>query len=77
LALQNRLTDFSRFVGADTGAKEKNATLTTPPNNTLEVRNCADMINMEGLTNGITFPPSRRKDGNIEQEATPTSRPGH
>ena len=41
--------------------------LITSPSYTLDVRNGADAFNLEGSTNGVVFPPSRRKNGNFEQ----------
>ncbi len=77
LPLQNRQTDFRGLLWSDPRAKKKDQGLPTPPNYTLDVRNSTDAFNLEGATNGITFPPRRRKDGKFEQEDTPKAQAGY
>jgi len=60
-------------VRSDTRAKKEDLSLATSPNYTLALRNGTDTINLEGTTNGIAFPPSRRKDCKFEQVDTPFS----
>lgn len=76
LSLQNRIADLRRFARSNSRAKEEDNGLTTPPNYTLNVGNGADAFNLEGATDGVIFPPSRRKDGKVKQEDTPTSLAG-
>jgi len=76
LSIQNRIADFRSFLRSDPCAKEEDKGLATSPNYTLDVRNGADAFNLEGPTNGVVFPPSRRKDGKCEQEVSPTSLEG-
>ena len=71
LPSQGRLTELSRVVRTDPRAKEKKLSLADSPNYTPEIRKGADTLNQEGPTNGVIFPPSRRKDGKLGQVDTP------
>jgi hypothetical protein len=70
------MANFRSFLRADPCAKEEDKGLAISPNYTLDVRNGAGAFNLEGPTNGVPFPPSRRKDCKCEQEVSPTSLAG-
>ena len=72
LSFQSGITDLGGFVRTNPRTKEGYLNLATPPSYTFKVRNGANLFYLKGATNGVEFPPSRRKDGKVKQEDTPT-----